>query len=223
MQQPARPIGRADPPGPDELAQPDHEDRPPDRRGTADPRGRHRRGGRKRALEVLEMVEMPRPAERLDQYPFELSGGLRQRVIIAMGLVCRPKLLIADEPTTALDVTIQAQILDIIDTLRDQLNMGVLLITHDMGVIAGRADRVVVMYAGTQGRRGRRPTSCSTTCATPTPRRCWRRCPTWRTPPSTSSARSRDCRRTSPRRSWAAASPRAAPTPPTSAGPRSPR
>src|SRR5271170_3106629 len=103
---------------------------------------------RKRALEVLEMVEMPRPAERLDQYPFELSGGLRQRVIIAMGLVCKPKLLIADEPTTALDVTIQAQILDIIDTLRTELNMGVLLITHDMGVIAGRTDRVVVMYGG---------------------------------------------------------------------------
>ncbi|HUX05226.1 MAG TPA: ABC transporter ATP-binding protein [Acidimicrobiales bacterium] len=103
---------------------------------------------RKRALEVLEMVEMPRPAERLDQYPFELSGGLRQRVIIAMGLVCSPKLLIADEPTTALDVTIQAQILDIIDNLCTQLNMGVLLITHDMGVIAGRSDRVVVMYGG---------------------------------------------------------------------------
>jgi peptide/nickel transport system ATP-binding protein len=103
---------------------------------------------RKRALEVLEMVEMPRPAERLNQYPFELSGGLRQRVIIAMGLVCEPKLLIADEPTTALDVTIQAQILDIIDSLRHELNMGVLLITHDLGVIAGRADRVVVMYAG---------------------------------------------------------------------------
>ncbi len=103
---------------------------------------------RQRALEVLEMVEMPRPAERLDQYPFELSGGLRQRVIIAMGLVCSPKLLIADEPTTALDVTIQAQILDIIDSLRTQLNMAVLLITHDMGVIAGRSDRVVVMYGG---------------------------------------------------------------------------
>ncbi|MDE3094365.1 MAG: ABC transporter ATP-binding protein, partial [Acidobacteriota bacterium] len=103
---------------------------------------------RKRALEVLEMVDMPRPSERLDQYPFELSGGLRQRVIIAMGLVCNPKLLIADEPTTALDVTIQAQILDLIDNLRVQLNMGVLLITHDMGVIAGRSDRVVVMYAG---------------------------------------------------------------------------
>jgi peptide/nickel transport system ATP-binding protein len=103
---------------------------------------------RKRALEVLEMVEMPRPAERLDQYPFELSGGLRQRVIIAMGLVCSPTLLIADEPTTALDVTIQAQILDILENLRKGLKMSMLLITHDMGVIAGRTDRVVVMYAG---------------------------------------------------------------------------
>jgi oligopeptide/dipeptide ABC transporter ATP-binding protein len=102
----------------------------------------------KRALEVLEMVEMPRPKERLTQYPFELSGGLRQRVIIAMGLVCEPKLLIADEPTTALDVTIQAQILDIFDHLRAELDMSVMLITHDMGVIAGRTDRVVVMYAG---------------------------------------------------------------------------
>jgi oligopeptide/dipeptide ABC transporter ATP-binding protein len=109
---------------------------------------------RQRALEVLEMVEMPRPAERLDQYPFELSGGLRQRVIIAMGLVCRPKLLIADEPTTALDVTIQAQILDLIDNLRSELNMGMLLITHDMGVIAGRADRVVVMYGGKKAEEG---------------------------------------------------------------------
>ncbi|MEO9181501.1 MAG: ABC transporter ATP-binding protein, partial [Acidimicrobiales bacterium] len=103
---------------------------------------------RKRTLEVLEMVEMPNPVERLEQYPFELSGGLRQRVIIAMGLVCSPKLLIADEPTTALDVTIQAQILDILDNLRQELDMAMLLITHDLGVIAGRADRVVVMYGG---------------------------------------------------------------------------
>jgi peptide/nickel transport system ATP-binding protein len=111
-------------------------------------RGASDEEARKRSLEVLEMVDMPRPAERLDQYPFELSGGLRQRVIIAMGLVCSPKLLIADEPTTALDVTIQAQILDIIDNLRKELSMAVLLITHDMGVIAGRTDRVVVMYGG---------------------------------------------------------------------------
>jgi peptide/nickel transport system ATP-binding protein len=103
---------------------------------------------RQRALDVLAMVEMPRPAERLGQYPHELSGGLRQRVMIAMGLACEPKLLIADEPTTALDVTIQAQILDLIDELRERLKMAVILITHDMGVIAGRTDRVAVMYAG---------------------------------------------------------------------------
>ncbi len=112
---------------------------------------------RKRALEVLEMVEMPRPAERLNQYPFELSGGLRQRVIIAMGLVCNPSLLIADEPTTALDVTIQAQILDILDNLRSELKMAMLLITHDMGVIAGRTDRVVVMYAGKKAEEATTP------------------------------------------------------------------
>jgi len=103
---------------------------------------------RDRALEVLRLVEMPQPAERLDQYPHELSGGLRQRVMIAMALACAPKLLIADEPTTALDVTIQAQILDLIDELRKSLSMAVVLITHDMGVIAGRTDRVIVMYAG---------------------------------------------------------------------------
>jgi peptide/nickel transport system ATP-binding protein len=107
-----------------------------------------RAAARARALEVLRLVEMPRPEERLDQYPHELSGGLRQRVMIAMALACDPKLLIADEPTTALDVTIQAQILDLLEVLRHELNMAVLLITHDMGVIAGRTDRVVVMYAG---------------------------------------------------------------------------
>ena len=103
---------------------------------------------RSRSLEVLRQVEMPQPEERLDQFPHELSGGLRQRVMIAMALACEPKLLIADEPTTALDVTIQAQILDLIDELRQRLSMAVILITHDMGVIAGRTDRVVVMYAG---------------------------------------------------------------------------
>jgi peptide/nickel transport system ATP-binding protein len=103
---------------------------------------------RKRALEVLQMVEMPNPSGRLDAYAHELSGGLRQRVMIAMALVCSPQLLIADEPTTALDVTIQAQILDLLDRLRRELRMSVILITHDMGVIAERADRVLVMYAG---------------------------------------------------------------------------
>ncbi|MGH3733123.1 MAG: dipeptide ABC transporter ATP-binding protein [Acidimicrobiales bacterium] len=101
-----------------------------------------------RAMEVLSLVRMPQPAERLDQYAHELSGGLRQRVMIAMALACDPKLLIADEPTTALDVTVQAQILDLIDELRQKLHMAVILITHDMGVIAGRTDQVIVMYAG---------------------------------------------------------------------------
>jgi peptide/nickel transport system ATP-binding protein len=111
-------------------------------------RGASKQEARDRTLEVLRLVDMPRPVERLNQYAHELSGGLRQRVMIAMALVCDPKLLIADEPTTALDVTIQAQILDLIDDLRERLRMSVILITHDMGVIAGRTDRVVVMYGG---------------------------------------------------------------------------
>jgi len=111
-------------------------------------RGASRKEARERALEVLNLVGMPRPAERLDYYPHQLSGGLRQRVMIAMALACEPKLLIADEPTTALDVTIQAQILDLIDELRERLKMAVILITHDMGVIAARTSHVMVMYAG---------------------------------------------------------------------------
>ena len=101
-----------------------------------------------RAVEVLSLVGLPRPKERLSDYPHQLSGGLRQRVMIAMALANEPKLLIADEPTTALDVTIQAQILSLLKDLKDRLGMAMLLITHDMGVIAGHADRVNVMYAG---------------------------------------------------------------------------
>ena len=101
-----------------------------------------------RAAEVLDLVGMPRPRERLNDYPHQLSGGLRQRVMIAMALACEPDLIIADEPTTALDVTIQAQILSLLDDLRAKLGMAMILITHDMGVIAGRADRTMVMYAG---------------------------------------------------------------------------
>lgn len=103
---------------------------------------------RSRALEVLRMVEMPRPEERLDQYPHELSGGLRQRVMIAMALACEPKLLIADEPTTALDVTIQAQILKLMLELKGSIGAAILLITHDLGVVAETCQRVIVMYAG---------------------------------------------------------------------------
>jgi peptide/nickel transport system ATP-binding protein/oligopeptide transport system ATP-binding protein len=102
----------------------------------------------RRVLAMLERVGINAPQRRLAQYPHELSGGLRQRVLIAMALVCRPELLIADEPTTALDVTLQAQILDLLRDLRDELGMGIVLITHDLGVVAEFCDRVAVMYAG---------------------------------------------------------------------------
>ena len=113
---------------------------------------KHRRVSRgaaeKRALEMLDLVRIPDAASRLSAYPHELSGGMRQRVMIAMALACDPELLIADEPTTALDVTVQAQVLDLIADLRRDIGMSVVLITHDLGVVAGVADRMMVMYAG---------------------------------------------------------------------------
>jgi oligopeptide transport system ATP-binding protein len=103
---------------------------------------------RKRSAELLEMVGIPQAEDRLDDYPHQFSGGMRQRAMIAMGLACNPQLLIADEPTTALDVTIQAQIVDLVKRLRDEIGMAVIWITHDLGVVAGLADRMMVMYAG---------------------------------------------------------------------------
>ncbi|TQR22341.1 hypothetical protein C9J85_11330 [Haloferax sp. wsp5] len=99
-------------------------------------------------ISLLDEVGIPEPADRVDEYPHEFSGGMRQRVLIAIALACRPKLLVADEPTTALDVTIQAQILDLLDDLQADLGMSVLFITHDLGVVAETCDRVAVMYAG---------------------------------------------------------------------------
>ena len=110
--------------------------------------GLDRAAAMKRALEMLELVEIPAAQQRLDEYPHQLSGGMRQRVMIALALSCNPSLLIADEPTTALDVTIQAQILALLDKLRREIGMGVLFITHNLGVVAEIADRVVVMYCG---------------------------------------------------------------------------
>jgi oligopeptide/dipeptide ABC transporter ATP-binding protein len=103
---------------------------------------------RHRAIEMLEMVGIPSPDQRVDEYPHQMSGGMRQRVMIAMALACRPSVLIADEPTTALDVTIQAQILELLRRLQAELGMAVILITHDLGVVAETADQVAVMYAG---------------------------------------------------------------------------
>ena len=112
--------------------------------------GLSRAAARRRAIELLDRVRVPDPARRVDDYPHRLSGGMRQRVMIAMAVACGPRLLIADEPTTALDVTIQAQVLDLLDGLRRDLSMGLILITHDLGVVGQWADRVVVMYAGTK-------------------------------------------------------------------------
>ena len=110
--------------------------------------GLDKEAARLRAVELLEAVGIPDPAKRLGEYPHQFSGGQRQRAMIAMALACSPPLLIADEPTTALDVTIQAQIIDLVKQLRDQIGMAIIWITHDLGIVAGLADRVMVMYAG---------------------------------------------------------------------------
>jgi peptide/nickel transport system ATP-binding protein len=111
-------------------------------------RGGTRSAARKRAIELLRRVHIPSPEQRIDEYPHKLSGGMRQRVMIAMALACDPRLLIADEPTTALDVTLQAQILDLMRELKAQSGAAIILITHDLGVVAEVCDEVAVMYAG---------------------------------------------------------------------------
>ncbi len=116
--------------------------------------GLGREAARRRAVELLDLVGIPNAAGRLGDYPHQFSGGMRQRVMIAMALACDPKLLIADEPTTALDVTIQAQILELVKRLRSELGMAIVWITHDLGVVAGLADRVMVMYGGCVVERG---------------------------------------------------------------------
>ena len=109
---------------------------------------RNKTQARERALEMLKLVNINQPEKRMKQYPFELSGGMRQRVMIAMALACEPDILIADEPTTALDVTIQAQILELMKSLQEELGMAIIMITHDLGVVAQLCDEVIVMYAG---------------------------------------------------------------------------
>ena len=140
---------RDDLPGADDLAQPGvhaSASRSPSRSALHE--GLSRKAALERAVEMLALVRIPTPQRRVNDYPHQFSGGMRQRVMIAMALACNPKLLIADEPTTALDVTIQAQILDLLAELKERLGMAIMLITHAMGVVAEIAQRVVVMYAG---------------------------------------------------------------------------
>lgn len=117
-------------------------------------KGMNKREAKEEALKMLNLVEIPNPESRLKEYPYEFSGGMRQRVMIAMALACTPKILIADEPTTALDVTIQAQIIDLLKELQKKLGMAIILITHDLGVVADIAQRVLVMYCGEIIERG---------------------------------------------------------------------
>ena len=149
--------------------------------------------GRRAAAELLDQVGIPSPKARLKDYPHQFSGGMRQRAMIAMALACEPKLLIADEPTTALDVTIQAQILDLLRELVAERDTALILITHDLGVVAGMCERVNVMYAGMFVETGR-PSSSSRSRGTRTRSACCRACR------GSTSARQRGCSRSRARR-----------------------
>jgi oligopeptide transport system ATP-binding protein len=116
--------------------------------------GLNRKQARARAIEMLGLVGIPQPSKRIDMHPHEFSGGMRQRAMIAMAITCNPDLLIADEPTTALDVTVQAQVLEVLLSIKDQIDSAIMLVTHDLGVVAGLADRVMVMYAGRAAEMG---------------------------------------------------------------------
>jgi len=133
---------------------------------------------RARTLRLLAQVGIPDPELRYKAYPFQFSGGMRQRVVIAIAIACTPKIIIADEPTTALDVTVQAQIADLFRKLRDELGVAIIWITHDLGVVAGLAERVLVMYGGRPA-EWRWWTTCMSTRCIPTPSACWGRCPGW--------------------------------------------
>ena len=141
-------------------------------------RGMNRSDAKSQAIRLMERVQIPAAKQRVNAYPHQFSGGMRQRIMIAMAIALDPAVLIADEPTTALDVTVQAQIMDLLQELREERGMGLILITHDLGVVADVADRIAVMYAG---RSSRVPTSTTSTAtpATPTPRACWSRSRAW--------------------------------------------
>jgi peptide/nickel transport system ATP-binding protein len=144
----ARPPHRRHLPGPADLAQPAVHDRPPARRDHPHPPAGERGEARQRAIQLLQETGIPAAEQRIDQYPHQFSGGMRQRVVIALALAAEPRLIVADEPTTALDVSIQAQIISLLKRLCKDHGAAVMLVTHDMGVIAETCDRVAVLYAG---------------------------------------------------------------------------